>query len=158
LRLEKLPVNQIAAALDGVRGSEDGDSNRPPIIPPDLTVAKKLPSPSGMTSWHAKIDPVAAPKAKLGKNLISLTAKPDDVSRILFSSAETGQVAILSTPVVNELSSKRMIKADRYDLTTGKHLGTNDLFAFEPPKGVPAALLPDGDLSPNGTLLMVKGP
>jgi WD40 repeat protein len=159
LRLEKLPAEQIATALLGVRGSgDDGEGLRPALTAPTWSGSKQLPSPTAAAAWQAKADPAPAPKGKLGASRIPLNGKSADLARILFSGPEVGQAAILSAPLVNELSAKQMIKADRYDLATGKHLGTLDLYTFVQPKAILAPLMPDGDLSPDGTLLLVKGP
>src|SRR5579883_398781 len=154
LRLEKLPADQVATALAEVRANASDDGDRPALTALDWSAAKKL-APVPAPSWQAKIDPRPAAKDKLART-IPLNSKSGDVARVLFSGPEASQVAVLSTPLANELTTKRTIKSDRYDLATGKHLGSNNLFSFEPPKG--PLPLPDGDLSPDGSLLMVKGP
>jgi WD40 repeat protein len=154
LRLEKLPADQVAAALKAVHPAGDGEGDRPALTAPDWSAANKL-TVSAASSWQAKPDPLTL-NGKLTSKPITLTGKSADLARIMFSGPAVSQAVSLSTPLANELSTKRTIKSDRYDLTTGKHLGTLDLFSFEPPKGPLPNI--DGDLSPDGSLLMVKGP
>src|SRR5262249_37945264 len=117
LKLEKLPADQVAAALKGVHGgSGDDAAGRPDIKPPEWSSGKKLPAPTGTTKWNAAIDPAAAPKGKVGAKPVALRGKSADFIRVLFSGPSVGQAVVLSAPLVNELGTRRTIKFDRYDL------------------------------------------
>jgi WD40 repeat protein len=160
MKLEKLPVDQIATALKGVShgsGGDAGETERLTLTAPDWKTAKKLAISSG-TDWQAKPDPGTSPKSKLAAKPIPLRGKTADQGALLFTGAEAAQTAILSSTTVNELSSKRAIKADRYDLVSGKHLGTTDLVTYEPPDKIRNKLNLEGDLSPDGSLLMLRRP
>ncbi len=156
LKWEKLPADQLAAALKAVQS--EGDGEHLALTTPDWSASKKLPAPTGATAWQAKADPAAAPKSKLAAKPIQFKGKAIDFAGVAFSGPETAQATILSAPLINELGTKRNIKADRYDLATGKHLGSADLFAFETPAKGNRELKLEGELSPDGSLLLMKGP
>jgi WD40 repeat protein len=155
LTLKALPADQVAAALKTARGG-GADEARPAAKAADWSAVKKLPAPAGAAAWQAKADPAAAPKGKLGARPVPLTGKAADVVRVLFSGPEAGQAAVLSAPLTNELGTRRHLKADRFDLAAGKHLGSTGLFSFEPAPNTNINI--DAALSPDGALLAVRGP
>jgi WD40 repeat protein len=156
LKLEKLPADQLAAALKAVQS--EGDTERIALTTPDWSASKKLPAPTGATAWQAKADPATAPKSKLAVKPIQFKGKAIDFAGVAFSGPESAQAAVFSAPLINELGTKRTVKADRYDLASGKHLGSTDLFAFETTAKGNRELKLEGDLSPDGSLMLVKGP
>jgi hypothetical protein len=138
LKMEKLPADQVAAALKGVHGgSGDETGGRPDVKAPDWSSGKKLPAPTGTTEWNAVIDPAAAAKRKLGVKPVALHGKSADFARVLFSGASAGQAVVLSASLVNELGTKRTIKSTDTTSPTASTSGPPTCSPSTRPPGTP---------------------
>jgi WD40 repeat protein len=156
LVLETLPRDKIETAVQAVRAGKDPAATKlPPVKAADLTAVRNLGAPVGAAAWTAQPDPAPVPKGKLGGQRIPLQGKGNDVQRILFSSPDVGQAVVL-TAVGEDNSLRKQVRADRYDLAGGRHMGGLDLFVVEMPKERPLMLA--ADASPDGGRLVVLEP
>jgi WD40 repeat protein len=156
LVLEALPRDKIDAAFAALRqGKDPAATQLPPATPADWSAVRTLPPPVGAVAWNARPDPAPAPKGKLGGQRIPLQARGGDVQSILMSSPDVGQTAVL-TAAGDDGSTRKQVRAERYDLASGGHLGTTDLFSVELPSGRFLTLV--ADLSPDGARLVIKEP
>jgi hypothetical protein len=73
----------------------------------------------------------------------------------VFSAPDAGRAAVL-TATGEAKSLRRQVRADRYDLATGQHLGNMDLFTVELPRERPLMLT--ADASPDGNQLAAVEP
>ena len=154
LTFDVLPADQIAAALKSVQAGEDPAATKLPALKSgDWSTLRNLPGAGAAAAWKATADP--APAGKQLKKSFPLNGKGSDVARILFSAPDVGQTAVLSA-AGSDIVLRKQVRADRYDLTTGKHLGGLDLFAAEAAQGQQFQL--DADFSPDGAALAVKEP
>jgi WD40 repeat protein len=153
LTIEALPSAQIAAAVTQARGAVgdpiSGGGDLPDAKPGNLASANVLYPPVGNVAWSAVPDPAPALRAKLTSQSIPLRGRAQDVEAILFSS-DVSHAVVIGDP--NPLAKRKLLRADRYDLADGKHLGGFGLFAIDrpqlgiarPPVVIKAAASPDG--------------
>lgn len=155
LVLAPLPTEEITQKIQEAR---NGGGKAPDTLPApktaDLALAKTLPAPNGAVAWQVQADP--APAVPAANAFIPVRSKPADVLQIAFARTEA---AIVSKAAPNALSISKNIQADRYELNTGKHLGTCNLYSAAVPEnrfGSPAQLTVRAELSPDGTRLAVS--
>jgi WD40 repeat protein len=157
LVLETLPKDKLDAATQAVRAGRDPSATvLPPATPADWSAVRNLPPPAGAAPWKAAPDPAPAPKGKLAAQPIPLQGRAGDLQRILFSGPDAAVAVVLTAAAADDLSPRKKVRADRYDLAGGQHLGGADLFAVELPKERTLTLV--ADASPDGARLAVKEP
>jgi predicted Zn finger-like uncharacterized protein len=155
LTLDAMPSDQIASALKAAQsGADPAATKLPAAKPADWATARTLPPAGAAGAWKAVAD--AAPNRKQFVKSVPLQGKSGDLVRILFAAPDIGQAAVLTAAAPSDLVLQKQVRADRYDLVTGKTLGGIDLFAAEAPQGQQFQL--DADVSPDGALLAVKEP
>lgn len=161
LGLAALPKDEIATAVKNARAGGGAVAELPPTKNADLAAAKTLPAPAGNVAWNVVPDPAPAARAPLAAQPIALRARVDTIQHILFSSASAGHAVLLTSAAPNALSAKKIVQAERYDLTSGKLLDSLALFMDDPAKkpvfGQPQAPL-RGNVSPDGTRLAANEP
>lgn len=157
LVLEALPKDRIDTAAQAVReGKDPAATVLPPATPADWSAARNLPPPAGAAPWKAAPDPAPAAKGKLAAQPIPLKGHSSDLQAILFSRPDVAQAAVLTAAAADNVSPRKQVRVDRYDVAGGQLLGGADLFAVEMPKGKPLNLI--ADLSPDGARLAIAEP
>lgn len=146
--IQPLPKDQIAAGLAAAKLEADPNAGKlPDVTAADWSMTQQLPPLAGATPWTVQADP-ATPVKAMATRPIPLRVPGGDIGDIVFSAPEAGLVAVVSAAARNPAGKKTFISVDRYELLSGKHLGTQELFAVDNFKDrtVPAQLSPDGSL------------
>ncbi|HYT88470.1 MAG TPA: hypothetical protein VEL76_07160 [Gemmataceae bacterium] len=148
-----LPAAQIASMLNVVRE----DALAPPLPPAKVATwngVRLLSPPVGEVPWQAAADPApAARAAPLFRT--ALRWQEQQTEQILFTTPLLAQAAVLSMVKPSSPTAPQQLRVDRYDLTSGKFLGGRPLCPVSIDQKHGAV---KGDLSPDGTLLLVQHP
>lgn len=138
----------------------------PPAAAGDLAAARPLPAPDG-TRWSYQQD--ASPsRGEVASRPFPVQPKEADVQRVLFSRPDVGQVALISSAFPSEPKaadkaadaapgesySKKVVRVDRYDVSSGKSLGSG-VIHIDPQYRSAGGPAP-ADLSPDGRYLALK--
>jgi WD40 repeat protein len=139
------PFNRAAyaAAVKAARA----DVANVTCVAADRSALKIIPVAAN-PKWEAAPD--AAPASGKLFPSVTLASGGLNVRAALFSSPEAGQAATVSVVELTTPFVRKVLRWDRYNLATGKHLGSVDLGKCNEPKkhwpGVVAALSPNGAL------------
>jgi predicted Zn finger-like uncharacterized protein len=148
---EGLPRGEVDAAD---RTGRDPDvTPLPEARPADWSAVRTVPLARAAVGVGEQPDPAPAPKGDLLPRPLKLEG-PGDVQRILFSVPDTARALVLTA--VAEEGGRNRVRADRYDLANGQHLGGSDLFRVTLDGGGQLTLT--ADFSPDGTRLVVRAP
>ncbi len=139
LRSNPIP-DQLKKAIDVVRaGGNAIDATLPDLTEPDRSAVELIALTRG-TPWSAQADPAEAAEQPLAARPIPLRAQGRQVQRVLFSEPKAARALVVvrvGGPIQKDDDPRRL---DRYDLASGRSLGSLDL----PPLLEPIAFSLDG--------------
>lgn len=120
----------------------------PPLVPPKSGEPGRYVFANDPTPQPTQIDPLPVVEEKLLDSL-ELAAPANSIQRLLFTSLEVGQVAVVTTPQTREINKHMSVRL--YDLRTGGSVAGMPLFKLPHP---PAQM----DISPDGNLMVANNP
>ncbi len=155
LTFEPLPVERLTAARTAVRAGQDPTATvLPAARSADWSQVKTLSAPAGAVPWTATADPAPAAKGPLAARPVPL--RDGEPQQLLFSQPDAGLAIVLAATRIEGQVDRQQLRADRYDLTSGQHLGGLDLFVADLP--VTRTVTIPADAAPDGVLVAVREP
>lgn len=152
LQILPLPKEQLEGAIEATRKAWAA-LNLPAAPPGNLSEARVVAQPA-QVKWSVAPDAAIVKSDRFTSRPVALLQRESDVQRVLFSNSDTAVAAVLSAVTPNQLFSKKVLRAERYDLTRGQSLGGVNL-CVDPQYR--AGLGVASDLSGDGSRLVLKG-
>ena len=114
----------LYAAMDKAKKANQVTMALPAAKEVDLA---SVPRPAG-DAWKGEADAPPTPGKAIGTAPIPLAIPFQQILDLDLASASTAQGVMLYATPIDPLSAVQIVKADRFDATTGKPLGSMDLF------------------------------
>jgi WD40 repeat protein len=131
VRTVTFPKDKFVSARQLVRsGGSAVDAVLPPVKPGDISTKHPVPAPA--SAWSVKPDPAQKPAKSLVSRQIALRGKIYEAQYAICSGAEAPQAVVAfrgsdrNEVAGNVLAAGQSFWLERYDLTNGKRLSSND--------------------------------